>query len=72
MKDFFVGMICSVVVLSIIGSFVGANVEWLYSQDDITPRLIVIVFSAFSALGYSISEADKQAKKDNHTTINQL
>ena len=72
MKNFLFAFLCSVLALSIIGSFISASFAWLYESEYFGFRFFVVFMSIFPAIGYSIHEKEQQELKNNARSINEL
>lgn len=72
MKNFLFAFLCSVIGLSICGSFISASFAWLYEGEYFAVRSFVVFISIFPAIGYSIQQQEQKELKNNARSINEL
>lgn len=72
MKNFLFAFLCSVIGLSICGSFISASFAWLFDSEYYGIRGFVVFISLFPAIGYSIQQQEQKELKNNARSINEL
>ena len=64
MKTYFIGVLYSALLMSLLGSFIGHDVIWLYTDDCVGQRIALVFFSLFFGIGYMLYHEDKGKKSD--------